>query len=63
MAGDYLEKRSREDRYEENVSKTDVLAGEIGQLFVNVKKRLTPGFLTRLKQSKVYTEVISEAEV
>ena len=67
VGGDILEKRSREDRredrYQEEVSKTDMLTGEIGQLFVNVKKKFTPGFLNRFKQSKVYTEVVAEAEV
>ena len=58
-----VEKRDREDRYQEDVSKADMLAGEMGQLYLKVKNKLTPGFLTRFKQSRVYTEIIAEAEM
>jgi hypothetical protein len=56
-------KRSREDRYEEEATGTQLLAGSFGFALDRVKKQFTPSFITRFKQSKIYTENVADAEM
>jgi hypothetical protein len=60
---DFNNKRSREDRYEEEATGTQLLAGSFGFALDRVKKQFTPSFITRFKQSKIYTENVADAEM
>jgi hypothetical protein len=60
---DFNNKRSREDRYEEEATGTQMIAGSLGFALDRVKKQFTPSFITRFKQSKVYTENVADAEM
>ena len=49
--------------YDDDGTELGTLVGELGNYYSKLKTQFTPAFFTRIKQSKVYTEIIAETEV
>lgn len=54
---------NRTSRYDNDAGNLSTLAEEVVNYYCKIKTQLTPAFLTRIKQSKVYTETIAETEM
>ena len=59
----FVENRSFMDPLLEGISSDPFLDQDIGNILIKVKKKLIPGFFNRFKQSKVYSEIIAEADM
>lgn len=57
------EMANRTSRYDNDAGNLSTLAEEVVNYYCKIKTQLTPAFLTRIKQSKVYTETIAETEM
>lgn len=59
----FTRKRNRDDRYNEsNVTQAEKFADNFSKLTKGMRDKITPGFIKRLNDSKIYKQSMEEVE-